>query len=48
VLGEGGKTPDFSLPDQRWEQVKLSDLRGKPVVRLNSAPPEKGQGESAQ
>jgi len=32
VLGEGDKAPDFSLPDQRGEQVKLSDLRGETVV----------------
>jgi peroxiredoxin Q/BCP len=32
VLGEGDKAPDFSLPDQNGEQVKLSDLRGETVV----------------
>jgi peroxiredoxin Q/BCP len=32
VLGEGEKAPDFSLPDQSGEQVKLSDLRGETVV----------------
>jgi thioredoxin-dependent peroxiredoxin len=32
VLAEGDKAPDFSLPDQSGEQVKLSDLRGETVV----------------
>jgi peroxiredoxin Q/BCP len=32
VLGEGDPAPDFSLPDQDGEQVKLSDLRGETVV----------------
>lgn len=32
MLGEGDKAPDFSLPDQNGEQVKLSDLRGETVV----------------
>jgi peroxiredoxin Q/BCP len=32
VLSEGDKAPDFSLPDQNGEQVKLSDLRGETVV----------------
>jgi thioredoxin-dependent peroxiredoxin len=32
VLSEGDKAPDFSLPDQGGEQVKLSDLRGETVV----------------
>jgi peroxiredoxin Q/BCP len=32
VLGEGDKAPDFSLPDQNGEQVKLSDLGGETVV----------------
>jgi peroxiredoxin Q/BCP len=32
VLNEGDKAPDFSLPDQSGEQVKLSDLKGETVV----------------
>jgi peroxiredoxin Q/BCP len=32
VLSEGDKAPDFSLPDQSDEQVRLSDLRGETVV----------------
>jgi peroxiredoxin Q/BCP len=32
MLSEGDKAPDFSLPDQRGEKVKLSDLRGETVV----------------
>jgi len=32
VLGEGDKAPDFSLPDQSGEQVKLSGLKGETVV----------------
>ncbi|HEV2859114.1 MAG TPA: thioredoxin-dependent thiol peroxidase [Solirubrobacterales bacterium] len=32
MLSEGDKAPDFSLPDQSGEQVKLSDLRGETVV----------------
>ena len=32
MLSEGDKAPDFSLPDQRGEQVELSDLRGETVV----------------
>jgi thioredoxin-dependent peroxiredoxin len=32
VLAEGDKAPDFSLPDQSGEQVKLSDLKGETVV----------------
>jgi thioredoxin-dependent peroxiredoxin len=32
VLGEGDKAPNFTLPDQRGEKVKLSDLRGETVV----------------
>jgi thioredoxin-dependent peroxiredoxin len=32
VLAEGDKAPDFSLPDQNGEKVKLSDLRGETVV----------------
>lgn len=30
--GEGDKAPDFSLPDQNGEQVRLSDLEGRTVV----------------
>jgi thioredoxin-dependent peroxiredoxin len=32
VLAEGDKAPAFSLPDQNGKQVKLSDLKGEPVV----------------
>jgi thioredoxin-dependent peroxiredoxin len=32
VLGEGDKAPNFTLPDQRGEKVKLSDLKGETVV----------------
>jgi len=32
VLSEGDKAPDFALPDQNGEEVKLSDLRGQTVV----------------
>jgi peroxiredoxin Q/BCP len=32
VLAEGDRAPDFSLPDQNGEQVKLSDLKGETVV----------------
>jgi peroxiredoxin Q/BCP len=32
MLETGDKAPDFTLPDQNGEQVKLSDLRGKTVV----------------
>jgi peroxiredoxin Q/BCP len=32
VLAEGDKAPDFSLPDQSGEKVKLSDLKGETVV----------------
>jgi peroxiredoxin Q/BCP len=32
VLAEGDKAPDFSLPDQNGEQVKLSGLKGETVV----------------
>jgi peroxiredoxin Q/BCP len=32
VLGEGDNAPDFTLPDQNGEQVKLSDLRGEALV----------------
>jgi peroxiredoxin Q/BCP len=32
VLSEGDKAPDFALPDQNGEEVKLSDLRGETVV----------------
>jgi peroxiredoxin Q/BCP len=32
VLSEGDKAPDFALPDQNGNEVKLSDLRGETVV----------------
>jgi peroxiredoxin Q/BCP len=32
VLSEGDKAPNFTLPDQRGEKVKLSDLKGETVV----------------
>lgn len=32
MLAEGDKAPNFSLPDQNGEKVKLSDLEGETVV----------------
>jgi peroxiredoxin Q/BCP len=32
VLAEGNKAPNFTLPDQNGEMVKLSDLKGETVV----------------
>ena len=32
MLKPGDKAPDFSLPDQNGEKVKLSDLKGERVV----------------
>jgi peroxiredoxin Q/BCP len=32
VLGPGDTAPDFTLPDQRGNEVRLSDLRGQRVV----------------
>ena len=32
MLAEGDKAPDFTLPDQNGETVKLKDLRGETVV----------------
>ena len=32
MLQEGATAPDFELPDQNGEPVKLSDLRGQTVV----------------
>jgi thioredoxin-dependent peroxiredoxin len=32
VIAEGEKAPDFTLPDQDGTEVKLSELRGSPVV----------------
>lgn len=32
MVEAGRKAPDFTLPDQNGKQVKLSSLRGQPVV----------------
>jgi peroxiredoxin Q/BCP len=32
MLAEGERAPDFTLPDQNGESVKLSELRGETVV----------------
>jgi thioredoxin-dependent peroxiredoxin len=32
LLNEGDKAPDFALPDQNGNEVKLSELRGETVV----------------
>ncbi|MEA2273275.1 MAG: thioredoxin-dependent peroxiredoxin [Solirubrobacteraceae bacterium] len=32
MLSPGDQAPDFELPDQHGETVRLSDLRGRPVV----------------
>ena len=32
MLDTGTKAPDFALPDQNGEDVRLEDLRGQPVV----------------
>jgi thioredoxin-dependent peroxiredoxin len=32
VVEEGQDAPDFTLPDQNGDQVRLSELRGQPVV----------------
>ena len=32
MLCEGDKAPDFALPDQNGDEVKLSDLKGQTVV----------------
>ena len=32
MLSEGDEAPDFELPDQDGNPVKLSDLKGSPVV----------------
>jgi peroxiredoxin len=34
TLKVGDVAPDFSLPSDKWEQVKLSDYRGKKNVIL--------------
>jgi peroxiredoxin len=33
-LKVGDVAPDFTLPSDKWEQVKLSDFRGKKTVIL--------------
>ena len=33
-LKVGDVAPDFTLPSDKWEQVKLSDFRGKKTVVL--------------
>jgi peroxiredoxin Q/BCP len=32
VIGAGAQAPDFELPDQDGEPVRLSDLRGRTIV----------------
>jgi peroxiredoxin Q/BCP len=32
MLSEGDKAPNFTLPDQNGNKVKLSDLKGQTVV----------------
>jgi peroxiredoxin Q/BCP len=32
MLSPGDTAPDFALPDQNGDEVRLSDLRGRPVV----------------
>lgn len=32
MLSGGDKAPNFTLPDQNGDQVKLSDLKGETVV----------------
>lgn len=32
ALEEGKKAPEFSLPDEDGNTVRLSDFQGKPVV----------------
>ena len=32
MVEQGAEAPDFTLPDQDGNEVKLSDLRGQPVV----------------
>jgi peroxiredoxin Q/BCP len=32
MIEQGDEAPDFELPDQDGQSVKLSELRGKPVV----------------
>jgi len=34
TLKEGDVAPDFTLTNDKWEQVKLSDFRGKKNVIL--------------
>lgn len=32
MLQAGDKAPDFTLPDQNGEEIRLADLRGETVV----------------
>jgi peroxiredoxin Q/BCP len=32
LVAEGGTAPDSTLPDQGGNDIKLSELRGQPVV----------------
>lgn len=35
MIEQGERAPDFTLPDQDGNPVKLSSLRGGPVVRYS-------------